>query len=103
MVGGGSMVVQDVPPFCLAVGDRARLSGLNVVGLRRRGFDRARLAALKSAYKTVFLSPLRRKEAIERVRSEQGGSEDVERFLRFLETSQRGVCRSVGRWNASDS
>jgi UDP-N-acetylglucosamine acyltransferase len=93
MIGGGAMAVQDVPPFCIAVGDRARLAGLNVVGLRRRGFDRDRIAAIKSAYRLLFQSKLPRAEALARIRSESSISEDVARMLEFIENSSRGVCR----------
>lgn len=93
MVGGGSMAVQDVPPFCIAVGDRARLAGLNVVGLKRRGFERERIAAIKSAYRLLFQSKLQRAEAIERIRAELPDAADVAKMLEFIENSNRGVCR----------
>jgi len=92
MIGAGSMVSLDVPPFCNATGDRARLRGLNGVGLRRRGFSAAASAAIKSAYRVVFQSSLKLSEAVARVR---GGdpTPEVERFLSFLEESKRGICR----------
>lgn len=56
MIGGMSAVEQDVIPFSLVVGDRAKLAGLNLVGLERRGFDKSEIKALRSAYKNVFES-----------------------------------------------
>jgi UDP-N-acetylglucosamine acyltransferase len=91
MVAGGSMVVRDVPPYCLAHGDRARLVGLNEVGLERHGFTRETLLALRRAYRTLFRSGLTRRQAIERARSEWGAVAEVERMLRFIESSKRGV------------
>lgn len=92
MIGAGSMVSLDVPPFCNATGDRARLRGLNSVGLRRRGFSAATSAAIKRAYRTVFQSSLKLQEAIAQLRA-SAPLPEVERFLDFLEESKRGVCR----------
>ena len=55
MVGGCSAVNQDVVPFAMAVGNRARLRGLNVVGLKRRNFSRVDIQALRTAYRQIFL------------------------------------------------
>ena len=93
LVGAGSMVSQDVPPFCNATGDRATLHGLNSLGLKRRGLDDATAAALKRAYRIMFQSKLRTAEAIERIRAEIRGVPEVERFVAFIEASERGVCR----------
>jgi UDP-N-acetylglucosamine acyltransferase len=57
MVGGCSAVAQDVVPFAMAVGNRARLRGLNVVGLKRRNFSRTDIQALRTAYRQIFLGP----------------------------------------------
>jgi UDP-N-acetylglucosamine acyltransferase len=92
IVGAGSMVSQDVPPFCNATGDRARLRGLNTVGLKRR--DRADAAGpLKRAYRIMFQSGLKVAEAAARARRELPGVAEVERFVAFIESSERGVCR----------
>ena len=93
MVAGGSMVVQDVPPYCLAHGDRARLVGLNEVGLDRRGVSSESIRALRRAYRTVFRSGLRRDEGIARARADFGEVPEVERMLSFIEAAERGVCR----------
>lgn len=93
MIAGGAMVVRDVPPYCMAHGDRARLVGLNEVGLDRRGFSSDTILALRRTYRTIFRSGLRRGEAIERARGEWGAVPEVERMLRFIETSKRGVAR----------
>jgi UDP-N-acetylglucosamine acyltransferase len=93
IVGAGSMVSQDVPPFCNATGDRATLHGLNSLGLKRRGTPDAVVQALKRAYRIMFQSGLRTVEALARIRAELPGIPEVERFARFIETSERGVCR----------
>jgi UDP-N-acetylglucosamine acyltransferase len=93
IVGAGSMVSQDVPPFCNATGNRATLHGLNLVGLTRRGFSPELVRQLKRAYRIVFRSGLTVPEAAARVRAEMPGVAEVERFVRFIEGSTRGVCR----------
>ena len=93
IVGAGSMVSLDVPPFCNATGDRATLHGLNTVGLKRRGLSDATIQALKRAYRIMFQSKLRVAEAVARVRAELPDIPEVERFVAFIERSERGVCR----------
>jgi len=97
ILGAGTMASMDVPPFCTVAGDRARLHGLNVVGMRRRGFAAERILTLKRAYRTLFQSRLKMRAAIDRVRAELGSDDAVERMLRFIESSSRGICRSKGR------
>jgi UDP-N-acetylglucosamine acyltransferase len=92
-VGGGSMVVMDVPPFCIANGDRAKLVGLNLVGLERRGFDAEQVSELKRAYKLLFQSKLLARTAIERIRTEVASSPNAQRLADFVAASERGVTR----------
>ncbi|HSD11105.1 MAG TPA: acyl-ACP--UDP-N-acetylglucosamine O-acyltransferase [Candidatus Binatia bacterium] len=96
MLGGGAMVVQDVPPFCVVQGDRAGLVGLNVEGLRRRGFSDDDLRALRAAYRTLFRSGLTVRDAIRKMREEQLTGAAAERMLQFVESSKRGICRLRG-------
>jgi UDP-N-acetylglucosamine acyltransferase len=93
ILGAGSMVSKDVPPFCNATGDRATLHGLNIEGLRRRGFDPAVIDALRKAYKIIFRSKLKTKEALEKVRQEILGCPQVDQLVAFIADSRRGVCR----------
>jgi UDP-N-acetylglucosamine acyltransferase len=93
MLGGGAMVVMDVLPFCTAVGDRAHLAGVNVLGLKRRGFDDATLRAVRSAYRVLFQSKLKLDDAVARLRSELASFEPVAHMVRFIEGSKRGICR----------
>jgi UDP-N-acetylglucosamine acyltransferase len=93
ILGAGSMVSKDVPPFCNATGDRARLHGLNIEGLRRRGFDRAKIDALRKAYRIIFKSKLKTKDALDKVRREVLLSPEIENLVSFVANSQRGICR----------
>ena len=93
ILGAGSMVSKDVPPFCTATGDRARLHGLNLEGLKRRGFDKAKIEAIRKAYRIIFQSKLKTKEALDRVRQEIAHSAEVDQLVNFVANSQRGICR----------
>ena len=93
MVSGGSVVVQDIAPFIIAQGDRAKPSGLNLVGLKRRGFSDSTLRDLKTAYKIVFRSGLRLEEALEKVAAELDESPELKTFTEFIGNSLRGIAR----------
>jgi len=93
ILGAGSMVSKDVPPYCNATGDRARLHGLNLEGLRRRGVKKEKIDALKRAYRILFRSRLKTRDAIAEVRQEVSGCAEAEQLVTFVENSQRGICR----------
>ncbi len=93
ILGAGSMVSKDVPPFCNATGDRARLHGLNVEGLKRRGFDRMKIETIRTAYRIMFQSKLKTKDALDKVRRELPASPEIDQFVSFIANSQRGICR----------
>ena len=90
-VGGGSRVNQDIPPYVKAVGNPMELYGLNSLGLQRAGFPGETVAALKRAYRLIFNSDLNVSQAMERARTELPALAEVERFLTFVESSERGV------------
>ena len=93
MIGGGALVPNDVAPFCMVQGDRAKVVGLNVVGLRRRGVSRESLSALKAAYKILFLGGHVLSEAVSLIEAGPR-SPEVDLFLSFVrEKSTRGLCR----------
>jgi UDP-N-acetylglucosamine acyltransferase len=97
MVGAGAMCTQDVPPFTLVQGDRARLFGLNIVGLKRAGLDVTAVSALKTAWRTLFVSGLAMRTAMGKVKDEHGDVPEVLELLAFLETTQRGICRAAAQ------
>lgn len=90
-IGGCSAVARDVPPFCMAVGNRAKLVGLNLVGLKRRGFSLATIETLRQAYDLLFLSDLTQKEAIAQVRERFPDEPAIQTLLTFIENSERGI------------
>lgn len=98
MVGGCCALGQDVPPFMRAAGGyRAKMYGLNSVGLRRHGFSAERVAVLKRAYDILFRSGHRVAEAAKLAKAEFIDQPDVMAVLAFLEGTKRGICGSVGK------
>jgi len=96
MVGGVSGVEADVIPFGSVIGNRARLAGLNVIGLRRRGFERAQIHALRSAFRVLFRGTGVFAERLEQVRAEFGGEPLVDEMLLFVDTpGRRGLIRAA--------
>jgi UDP-N-acetylglucosamine acyltransferase len=93
MISGGSMVTQDVPPFSIARGDRAKTGGINQIGLKRRGFSEEAIRGIKQAYKLVFRSGLRTEEALDQIDAELKGCPEVDVFAAFIRQSTRGIAR----------
>jgi len=93
MVGGLSGVSLDIPPYTRAAGFRTKLFGLNVIGLKRRGFTPEQMRRLKLAYKILFQSGEMLDRAVERVRAEVETDPHVEVLVQFLKESKRGFCR----------
>lgn len=93
IIGGQSAVPQDIPPYVSASGNRAKLYGLNLVGLKRRGFNDDAISNLKKAYRIIFRSGLILEEALDRVKSELSGSEEAMHLIDFMKNSKRGITR----------
>lgn len=89
MVGGASALAQDIPPYCLAEGNRANLRGLNLTGLRR-SMQREDINALKAAYRELFEqgNPL---QEVAQMLFESSESEKVKKLCEFIKTSKRGI------------
>ncbi|MBV9734665.1 MAG: acyl-ACP--UDP-N-acetylglucosamine O-acyltransferase, partial [Acidisphaera sp.] len=96
MVGGMSGVEADVIPFGSVLGNRARLAGLNVVGLKRRGYDRPQVHRLRAAFRMLFRADGVLAERIGRTRATFGGDPLVAEMLAFIEApSHRGLIRAA--------
>lgn len=93
-IGGASAVTQDVPPFMSAVGNRAELHGLNLVGLKRHNVSTESISNLKKAYFIIFRSRLGLKEALKEVADTISDCSEVTRLVDFLNNSQRGFIRA---------
>ncbi|MBN2397221.1 MAG: acyl-ACP--UDP-N-acetylglucosamine O-acyltransferase [Deltaproteobacteria bacterium] len=93
MVSGASAVTQDVLPYVTVAGNHARPYGLNLIGLKRRGFSEEAISSLKKAYRILFRSSLRLSVALEKIREAIKDSPEVDHLVSFIEKSERGICR----------
>ncbi len=93
MISGGAMVTQDIPPYTIAQGDRAKTVGLNLIGLKRRGFSEDTIRGIKKAYRLVFRSDLRLEEALQKISDEVQPSPELDHFVDFIKNSERGIAR----------
>jgi len=93
IMGGGSRVPKDMPPFLKAAGNPVRVVGLNTVGLERNGIPAASRRALKDAFRVLYRSSLNVSQAVERIRAEHPPCDEVAHLLRFIEASNRGIVR----------
>ena len=92
MVGGGSRLVKDVPPYMMVAGNPATVHGLNVVGLRRAGFSAELRRELKAAYRILYRSGLNVSQALDTIQHRPNLSAPVMHLMRFIECSKRGIC-----------
>jgi UDP-N-acetylglucosamine acyltransferase len=90
-VGGYTVVTKDVLPYSKTVGNRARIYGINVVGLTRRGFSREAMDAIRQAYRLLLQSQLNTSAALERLTSQGPSTAEVRQLIEFIRSSARGV------------
>ncbi len=94
IISGLTGIPQDIPPYTMAAGERAKLYGLNVTGLKRHNFSEDTLRSLKKAYRLLFRSKLPLSQAVQRVLEDEIASvPEVARMVNFIRHSERGICR----------
>jgi len=94
IIGGCSKVVQDIPPFSTCDGHPARVFGLNLIGLRRKGISQESIKQISKAFKLIFNSGLSVKHAIQKAEKELEQSEEIVYLINFAKNSERGLTRS---------
>ena len=94
IVGGCSKVVQDIPPYSTCDGHPARVYGLNLIGLRRKGISHDSIKQIDHAFKIFFNSGLSVKHALQRVEKELEKTEEITYLVNFVKSSERGLARS---------
>jgi UDP-N-acetylglucosamine acyltransferase len=94
IIGGCSKVVQDIPPFSTCDGHPARVYGLNLIGLRRKGISHDAIKKIDQAFRLIFNSGLSAKHAVERVEKEIEKTEEIIYLVNFVKSSERGLTRS---------
>jgi UDP-N-acetylglucosamine acyltransferase len=93
IIGGVSGVVSDVIPYGMVVGDRARLGGLNVIGLKRRGFSHDEIHTMRKAYKMLFAANGEFSERVDQAAGEFAECGPVQEIVAFIRTaSERNIC-----------
>mgnify|MGYP001472003423 CR=1 FL=1 len=93
-ISGLTGVSLDIPPYMLASGSRAKLFGLNAVGLKRHGFSEETLKTLKKAYRIIFRSGLTLEKAMKKVEEDEiSKTPEVQHLLQFIQRSKRGISR----------
>jgi len=93
IIGGASAVPKDIPPYMMASGNRVKLYGLNLIGLKRRKFSGNTIKALKEAYRIIFRSDILLETALKKVEAEVEDCPEVRHLINFIRESKRGVCR----------
>jgi len=91
MIGATSYITQDVPPYIIVAGTPVKYSGLNVIGLRRRGFSNEDIGTLKEAYNYLYDKSLNISQAKAKIDAELSDNKHVKNVLDFLERSKRGI------------
>ena len=92
MFQGGSRTSQDIPPFIIAGKEPIRYAGVNLVGLRRRGFSNETIDAIHDAYRIIYAQPIM-KDGVAEARAKYPDVKEVEYICSFIESSKRGVIR----------
>jgi len=93
MVQGGSRFGKDIPPYITAGRDPISFSGINVVGLKRRGFSNEQIANIQEIYRILYQSGLNNSDAVKHIESKVPDSVEKENVLNFILSSQRGIIR----------
>ncbi len=101
MIGGGFRVVKDVPPYILAGQEPLSFEGLNIVGLKRRGFSSESIASIERAYHFIYNSNLNVSQAVEKIKKEITLTDEVKHIIEFIENSERGIVGLRQRQNQS--
>ncbi|MDA3871967.1 MAG: acyl-ACP--UDP-N-acetylglucosamine O-acyltransferase [Candidatus Marinimicrobia bacterium] len=90
-IGGGYRVSKDVPPYVLVAGEPLQFKGLNIVGLRRRGFSNGKIKELKNIYKIIYRSEYNIKDAIDYIENNFQLTNESKHIVDFIKNSERGI------------
>jgi UDP-N-acetylglucosamine acyltransferase len=93
IMGGGTLVGMDVVPYAKVQGNRAKMYGINTIGLKRNGFSNETIESINKAYRLIFKKGLRLKDAVRKIEDEFAGIPEVMRIVEFIKGSKRGIAR----------
>lgn len=97
MISGGSLVRKDVPPFTKAAREPLSYSGINSIGLRRRGFDTDKINEIQEIYRTIYLRGLNNSKALDIVELDMKPSQERDDIINFIRNSDRGIMKGYAR------
>ena len=92
MIQGGTRTSQDIPPYVIAGKEPVRFAGVNLIGLRRRGFTNEVIDIIHDTYRTIYAQGIL-KDGIAEARTKYPDSKEVEYICSFIENSKRGIIR----------
>ena len=92
MIQGGSRFSQDIPPYILAGRDPIRYTGINIIGLRRRGFSKEQIDQIHNTYRILY-SEGTRAENMQKIKDTMELTQEVKNIIDFVETSERGIIK----------
>jgi UDP-N-acetylglucosamine acyltransferase len=93
MIQGGSRLGKDIPPYIIAGREPITYSGVNIIGLRRRGFSNEQIGAIQEIYRLLYQSGLNNSAAVKQIEQTIPDSEERQEILSFIVNSQRGILR----------
>ena len=93
ITGGCSKIVQDVPPFMIADGNPAKVRGINLVGMERKGVAPEAVKLIKEAFRIIYRSKYNTRQALEAIRNQLPATEEIALIIDFIENSERGIIR----------
>lgn len=93
MFQGGSRTSKDIPPYIIAGREPIEYSGINIIGLRRKGFSNELIENIHNAYRLIYQSGKNVTEALKQVKEEIPMSKEIEYIISFIESSKRGIIR----------
>jgi UDP-N-acetylglucosamine acyltransferase len=93
ITGGCSKIVQDVPPFMIADGNPAKVRGINLIGMERKGVSSETVKLIKEAFRIIYRSKYNTRQALEAIRNELPATDEINLIVDFVENSERGIIR----------
>lgn len=93
MIQGGAKINKDIPPYVKAARDPIAYTGINSIGLRRRGFTNEQIREIQEIYRFLYLSQLNVSDALERIEAELPASKERDEIIMFIRNSKRGIIR----------
>lgn len=93
MIQGGCRFSKDIPPYIIAGREPIAFSGINIIGLRRRGFSNEVIESIHNAYRIIYQSGLNTTDALKKIEDEVESSPEIDYIINFIRNSERGIIK----------